>query len=576
MEPTMSDKESNLGRDLTGIALFVAAALLGVSAVMGWLNGASPVVPSGVTPFDMALIHFLGRPACFWIAIGLAWVGGRMWLSGSTAGLWRHLGGILGSGLGLSVLMSALAPAYGGWWGYQVGGWTAANLSKLLAVPLGILCTFVPVWFAWLRPRGPSAWDHIREADPSVDRSAESHVGVSPEEAAELIPRKVVRTGPAALAVAAPSSNPAVPADIRKPLSIPAGAKPFDPTHVQDAPQSESRAAPMPQRPAQGPAAAGHSAGADLARDAAVSGEARGGATVRPVEERPRPLVPLGDAPTAIRPVPIQPAPVRPIAVQPPSSPEAADVESLAIEEPVEADELETPPALPIASWEQPDLFEEDVPVDAYGTPIALVESLRAESPDREDAAVVEDDEELAEASAADDEEDEQEFTLAEELEDEEAEDDVEELEEEPAIAVAESEEPEVEEREEEPVEELRAPAPESVAQHRQAPLFENLAPAAPAEREVVLQPQAAPVAQTETGPIAEEDELVYKAGLMILERQRVAVSMLQREFGLDFEQATALLDRLQQAGLIGPYLGGQRRDILLDLDQWRGRMLAR
>jgi hypothetical protein len=51
---------------------------------------------------------------------------------------------------------------------------------------------------------------------------------------------------------------------------------------------------------------------------------------------------------------------------------------------------------------------------------------------------------------------------------------------------------------------------------------------------------------------------------------------MLQREFSLDFEAATRVLDRLQAAGLIGPYLGGQRRDILLTLEQWRSRAVAR
>jgi DNA segregation ATPase FtsK/SpoIIIE, S-DNA-T family len=75
---------------------------------------------------------------------------------------------------------------------------------------------------------------------------------------------------------------------------------------------------------------------------------------------------------------------------------------------------------------------------------------------------------------------------------------------------------------------------------------------------------------------MTEEDELVFKAGLLFLERQRVAVSMLQREFSLDFEAATRVLDRLQAAGLIGPYLGGQRRDILLTLEQWRSRAVAR
>ncbi len=65
-------------------------------------------------------------------------------------------------------------------------------------------------------------------------------------------------------------------------------------------------------------------------------------------------------------------------------------------------------------------------------------------------------------------------------------------------------------------------------------------------------------------------DEVVFKAGCLFVERQRVAVSMLQREFGLDFDAATSVLDQLQRAGLIGPYLGGQRRDILMTMDEWQ------
>ena len=61
----------------------------------------------------------------------------------------------------------------------------------------------------------------------------------------------------------------------------------------------------------------------------------------------------------------------------------------------------------------------------------------------------------------------------------------------------------------------------------------------------------------------------------VVLERGRVAVSMLQREFSLDFKQATAVLDQLQEAGLIGPYMGGQRRDILLTLEEWRERRVG-
>jgi len=69
------------------------------------------------------------------------------------------------------------------------------------------------------------------------------------------------------------------------------------------------------------------------------------------------------------------------------------------------------------------------------------------------------------------------------------------------------------------------------------------------------------------------DEGLLYEAGLMILERERVAVSMLQREFKLDFEQSTKLLDALQERGLIGPYLGGRHRDILLTREEWESRI---
>ena len=41
------------------------------------------------------------------------------------------------------------------------------------------------------------------------------------------------------------------------------------------------------------------------------------------------------------------------------------------------------------------------------------------------------------------------------------------------------------------------------------------------------------------------------------------------------FDKACKVLDRLQAMGLIGPYLGGQRRDILLTLDEWMEKVTA-
>ncbi len=260
--------------------------------------------------------------------------------------------------------------------------------------------------------------------------------------------------------------------------------------------------------------------------------------------------------------------------------------------------------------------------VDAYGTPLELVAELRGqvakvEAPPAVEAAIVEDD---------DKESDDDEFMAATQAMVAEDEDELEaeaddELEVEPELevklAVADQGDPDEElggaevvaevaqvvvakAVEIKPVLTVSAPTPqplpapvaevlpaakearEVVLQPIQASLFDAPAqkpvpapaPApAPRERTVVLDPQPAPEALAESKP-ADED-LVYRSGMLFLKHKRVAVSMLQREYGLDFKQATAVLDQLQEQGLIGPYLGGQRRDILLTAEEWRARVGA-
>jgi len=94
-----------------------------------------------------------------------------------------------------------------------------------------------------------------------------------------------------------------------------------------------------------------------------------------------------------------------------------------------------------------------------------------------------------------------------------------------------------------------------------------------PATQEILLKPAPAPAPRPQPSGTADEGEgwskLVYDAGCAILEQKRVAVSMLERRFGIDFDQACRVLDELQQAGLIGPYMGGRTRDILLTREQW-------
>lgn len=95
------------------------------------------------------------------------------------------------------------------------------------------------------------------------------------------------------------------------------------------------------------------------------------------------------------------------------------------------------------------------------------------------------------------------------------------------------------------------------------------------AEPQVELQPQAAaPGASIKQLALDQSRrDLLDEVGCLFVERGRVAVSMLQKQYGMDFDDACVVLDDLQELGLIGPYLGGQRRDILLTRDQWKERL---
>ena len=93
-------------------------------------------------------------------------------------------------------------------------------------------------------------------------------------------------------------------------------------------------------------------------------------------------------------------------------------------------------------------------------------------------------------------------------------------------------------------------------------------------ESTVVLEPHARQSAELETdsGDISTDGERLLEAGRIVVREGRVAVSLLQREFDCDFDEACAILDELQGEGLIGPYKGGKARDILLSPEEWEGR----
>ena len=86
-----------------------------------------------------------------------------------------------------------------------------------------------------------------------------------------------------------------------------------------------------------------------------------------------------------------------------------------------------------------------------------------------------------------------------------------------------------------------------------------------------MLSPQPPPVA-LELSPDASR---LFEAGRLLVREGRVAVSLLQNEFGVAFDEACELLDELQSEGLIGPYQGGKASDILLSAEEWENRFVG-
>ena len=186
------------------------------------------------------------------------------------------------------------------------------------------------------------------------------------------------------------------------------------------------------------------------------------------------------------------------------------------------------------------------------------------EDESEEECELEDEDAELEEAVEADPEEGAaEEEILEEEIPDQEV------AEEEAAV-----DEPHSEEEDGEPESELEEEASEDTTEVLDA--TPSLFPDSDASDAATLAPAGSSRKKPATTPDeGGEGSLLQRAGCLFLQEGRVAVSMLQRSFDLDFQAACDLLDDLQEEGLIGPYKGGQQRDILLTLEEWQARTPA-
>ncbi|MDO4488744.1 MAG: DNA translocase FtsK, partial [Eubacteriales bacterium] len=65
-------------------------------------------------------------------------------------------------------------------------------------------------------------------------------------------------------------------------------------------------------------------------------------------------------------------------------------------------------------------------------------------------------------------------------------------------------------------------------------------------------------------------DEYFYQAGVLITEKNKASIGMLQRKFSIGFNRASRIMDQLFEAGVVSDSLGTKERQILMTNDEFK------
>ncbi len=79
----------------------------------------------------------------------------------------------------------------------------------------------------------------------------------------------------------------------------------------------------------------------------------------------------------------------------------------------------------------------------------------------------------------------------------------------------------------------------------------------------------------TVTLGVEDTDELFEKAAHIIVRRQQGSVSLLQRKLSVGYTRAARIVDQLEEAGIVGPFVGTKARDVLVEDVEELERLLA-
>ena len=595
----MSDikNDKHIGYELLSMAVFLGGAFCAASVGMAMFS--EPGASGNLSTTAMyAIIDSLGEGATMALSIGCIVLGGSMFLRPSTLPLSLPMSLLTGGGIALSLLLGAFGAELGGSLGGLLPGALGSIGGGIVNAVLALGVTFLGAWLAIGAPL-PQKRKKVVEFNPVATALSEVDTdGVSEAEAEALFPEP-----PTPLA-AAPGVTEY---EQRARGELPAGVRPLGDPTPEDYGSSKSESNHSTTTGPTGSAERSSEPqplGADLVDAAStndsrtIKGHLEGAVWTRTEGESQPEVRPLDGGVTALEPGSAPSSPSWEAAEEEDELEEDAaaelDDEDSEEEEDVEyeeEDEYEEDAAAELddedseeeedAEYEEEDELEEDAAAELVGQ--ATESSL--EDGDEIVADLDEDSESMPRAAWEQPGLFDSVESAAEPARIEVAEKSLVEMDREDETATP-SGDPGMAAEGEEDLELLRETAAAEALALKEAKAADE---AAAAEPEFVLPSQEAaaeevePAAEVagdarESEPVVElsHDEKVYRCGALFLDQGRVAVSMLQRNFEMGFQEATAILDELQEMGLIGPYLGGTRRDILMTLEEWEALGAAR
>ena len=339
----MSERKTLSGGDWLSIGVFLFGSLAAVLMGYGLLTGAGGT--TGTAAFGALIGGAVGPLPALLGGAGIAFLGARAFLTGDRGGLTVGILGMLGVAIGMSVVVGSLSELRGGSLGDGTGGRIAEMTHPAVGVLLGAIVAFGAAYFAWMR-EDPAAAAKLAPARRATPAPPKGDDGVTAAESAMLFPGEHVEEAVAPARPISPATKPVqplYPEDVRLKGEVPAGTRPLtSPSALAAAPVIPAVAEPAVYRWTAPRAAA------DSTRIA------------------PEEIEALADAAPPVR----------------------EYVPAAVVEEVAEiVEEAEERPMPPRPTWETTGLSEDDEPVDAYGTPLSLVEKARRDRTDDEAAA---------------------------------------------------------------------------------------------------------------------------------------------------------------------------------------------